>query len=132
MLNLLSNAVKFTNDGDEITVTIKDNEDCVSVCVKDTGIGIPEDKLKMIFDRFAQIDKTLIRNKEGSGIGLSLVKTLINMHGGNISVNSVVGVGSEFVMELPVRLVEETEQVNNNCSESKIEKILIEFSDIYG
>ncbi|WP_398441571.1 ATP-binding protein [Sedimentibacter sp.] len=73
MLNLLSNAVKFTNDGDEITVTIKDNEDYVSVCVKDTGIGIPEDKLKMIFDRFAQIDKTLIRNKEGSGIGLSLV-----------------------------------------------------------
>ncbi len=132
MLNLLSNAVKFTNDGDEITVTIKDNEDYVSVCVKDTGIGIPEDKLKMIFDRFAQIDKTLIRNKEGSGIGLSLVKTLINMHGGNISVNSVVGVGSEFVMELPVRLVEEAEQVNNNCSESKIEKILIEFSDIYG
>ncbi|WP_312811942.1 hypothetical protein [Sedimentibacter sp.] len=54
------------------------------------------------------------------------------MHGGNISVNSVVGVGSEFVMELPVRLVEEAEQVNNNCSESKIEKILIEFSDIYG
>lgn len=129
---MLQIALKFTNKDDEILVTVEDNDDFVIISVKDTGVGIPEDKLKMIFDRFAQVDKTLTRNREGSGIGLSLVKTLTEMHGGNIKVNSKLEEGSEFIIELPVTLVEEDEEVSiTQYNESKVDKILIEFSDIY-
>lgn len=133
MLNLLSNAVKFTDKGDEILVSIEDKEDSVRISVKDTGVGIPDDKLKTIFDRFGQVDKTLIRNKEGSGIGLSLVKSLIEMHGGNIEVKSKLGEGSEFIVELPVRLTESNDHEFSTYynSDNKIDKVLIEFSDIY-
>ncbi len=134
ILNLLSNAVKFTNKGDKILVHVEDNEDTVRISVKDSGVGIPEDKLNKIFDRFAQVDDTLIRNREGSGIGLSLVKSLTEMHGGCIKVKSMLGEGSEFIFELPVKLVDnipegETMEMLNN--DSKIDKVLIEFSDIY-
>jgi signal transduction histidine kinase len=133
MLNLLSNAVKFTDKGGEILVNIENDVDYVRISVKDSGIGIPEEKIKLIFDRFAQVDNSLIRNKEGSGIGLSLVKLLIEMHGGYIKVNSTVGEGSEFIVELPVTLTQSNEMESldyYNC-DNKIEKILIEFSDIY-
>jgi signal transduction histidine kinase len=133
ILNLLSNAVKFTNSGDDILVIVKDEEESVKISVKDTGVGIPEDKLKIIFDRFGQVEKTLTRNKEGTGIGLSLVKTLVEIHGGSISVNSKLGEGSEFIVELPVTLVEEKEDDMGSLyySSSKVDNILVEFSDIY-
>jgi PAS domain S-box-containing protein len=132
MLNLLSNAVKFTNQGDQIFVNINDKDDKILITVRDTGIGIPEDKLYLIFDRFGQVDKSLTRNKEGSGIGLSLVKSLVEMHGGSISVNSMLDMGSEFVIELPVRIMEkENVVVDNNAYQSNVERISIEFSDIY-
>lgn len=133
ILNLLSNAVKFTNSGDDILVFVKDEEDSVKISVKDTGIGIPEDKLKIIFDRFSQVEKTLTRNKEGTGIGLSLVKTLVEIQGGSISVNSKLGEGSEFIVEFPVILVEEKEEdmCSPYYSSSKVDNILVEFSDIY-
>lgn len=133
ILNLLSNAIKFTNSGDDIFVFVKDEEETVKISVKDTGVGIPEDKLKIIFDRFGQVEKTLTRNKEGTGIGLSLVKNLVEIHGGSISVNSEVGEGSEFIVELPVTLIDEKEE--NLCSpyysSGKVDNILVEFSDIY-
>lgn len=132
LLNLLSNAVKFTDNGGEIMVNVEDHDNFARIIVKDTGIGIPRDKLDIIFDRFGQVDKSFTRNKEGSRIGLSLVKTLVEMHGGKITVNSKVGEGSEFVVDLPVMILEENE-VNNDAivCESKIDKINIEFSDIY-
>lgn len=132
VLNLLSNAAKFTNSGDDIFVFVKDEEDKVKISVRDTGVGIPEDKLKIIFDRFGQVEKTLTRNKEGTGIGLSLVKTLVEIHGGSISVKSVSGEGSEFVVELPVKLAEEKqEDMCSHYDSNKVENILVEFSDIY-
>lgn len=133
MLNLLSNAIKFTNTGDEIRVNIVDKNDRIFISVEDTGVGIPEDKLQMIFERFGQVEKTIKRNKEGSGIGLSLVESLVDLHGGNISVRSRLGEGSEFVIELPVKLVIDEEKSNNHnmLYESKVERINIEFSDIY-
>lgn len=131
ILNLLSNAMKFTDAGGEIYVNIYDRCESIVISVKDTGIGIPEDKLKLIFDRFGQVDKSLTRNKEGSGIGLSLVKSLIEMHGGNIKVNSIVGIGSEFIIELPVTLMDDENIENPQIYESKVDKIQIEFSDIY-
>lgn len=130
MLNLLSNAVKFTDEGGEILVSIKDLDDNVLISVKDTGIGIPYDKQQVIFERFGQVERTLTRNKEGCGIGLSIVKSLVNMHGGNITLNSKEGEGSEFIITLPVKIIKEEKVVENRC-ENKVEKINIEFSDIY-
>lgn len=131
ILNLLSNAIKFTNEGGQILVNLWDKNDRILISVKDTGVGIPQDKLDVIFDRFGQVDKTLARNREGSGIGLPLIKSIAEMHGGNIKVSSEFGKGSEFIVELPVRLVEENDINDTRIYESKVEKISIEFSDIY-
>jgi len=133
ILNLLSNAIKFTNKGGEILVNLEDMGDEVRISVKDTGIGISEDKIDDIFNRFEQVDETFIRNRQGSGIGLSLVKTLIEMHGGTVKVISKLGEGSEFIVDLPVTIIEEAE-AESDCSstlDTKIDKIKIEFSDIY-
>lgn len=132
ILNLLANAVKFTPEGGEIAVTITDQEDTVSISVKDTGIGIPEDKLKVIFERFRQVDKTLSRNREGSGIGLSLVKSLIELHDGTIDLSSEYGKGSEFIITLPVKFVQDSFILSDtNFWQENVEKINLEFSDIY-
>ncbi|EQB89700.1 PAS domain S-box-containing protein [Clostridium punense] len=132
ILNLLANAVKFTSEGGEIAVTITDKEDEVCISVRDTGIGIPEDKLKVIFERFRQVDKTLSRNREGSGIGLSLVKSLIELHGGTIELFSEYGKGSEFIITLPVKFVQESFILSDtNFWQENVEKINLEFSDIY-
>ncbi len=134
MLNLLSNCIKFTNDGGSIFVNIFDGEEFVTLTVEDTGIGIPEDKVNIIFDRFRQVDKSFTRNYEGSGIGLSLVKSLVEMHGGTISVESKYGVGTKFIIKFPVKLLDNSKEksnMENNITNSYVEKIKIEFSDIY-
>lgn len=118
-------------DPDKIIVEVSDLEDNIQVSVKDTGIGIPEDKLEIIFERFRQADNSLSRNHEGSGIGLSLVKALVEMHGGTIRVKSLLGEGSEFIINLPARSIDNAEVVKNNVIyEDDNEKISIEFSDI--
>jgi predicted ATPase/signal transduction histidine kinase len=134
MLNLLSNALKFTSQGGNIIVTMYNRRDTIIISVKDDGIGIPEDKQKSIFDRFIQVDKSLSRNREGSGIGLSIVKSLVELHGGTISLKSELGKGSEFFIEIPVKLENIENQVRKVKTQScgnKIEKIQVEFSDIY-
>ncbi len=133
ILNLLSNAVKFSKPNNQILVSVYDHGEEVVISVKDRGNGIPMDKLEVIFERFRQVDKLLNRCHEGSGIGLSLVKSLVAMHGGEISVESRYGVGSEFIIKLPAK---ETETI---CNEGTMEEfknrygdsIHIEFSDIY-
>lgn len=133
ILNLLSNSVKFTEKGGSILVNIYFEDKMIFISIKDTGIGIPDDMKDLIFDRFIQVDKSTSKNSEGSGIGLSLVKSLVEMHGGSIHVNSTVGEGSEFIVMLPnITLEEEIIQeelllANSDC----IRKINIEFSDIY-
>lgn len=131
MLNLLSNAVKFTNPGGQITVNIYDKKDKVLISVKDNGIGIPKGKQKLIFERFHQVDKSLTRSHEGSGIGLSIVKSLVELHEGNIKVKSEYKKGTEFILELPVKLVRSKNSLYNNSHGDNIEKINIEFSDIF-
>lgn len=134
MLNLLSNAVKFSKPDGKIDVNFYDKEDKVLISVKDNGIGIPEDKLDVIFERFRQVDKSLTRNHEGSGIGLSLAKSLVEMHGGTILVQSEINKGTEFVVELPtaVLLKEDTRYSAGNAGKKdNFEKVSIEFSDIY-
>jgi len=131
ILNLLSNAIKFTEGGGTIEVNIYDGEDSVAISIKDNGIGIPEDKLQMIFDRFTQVDNSLRRRSEGSGIGLSLVKSLAELHGGSVSVESRIGYGSEFIVKLPVRLTDNESHVHIKENLSSVEKVNVEFSDIY-
>lgn len=133
ILNLISNSVKFTSPGGQIFVNIHDNTNNIIISVKDTGIGIPESKLSMIFERFRQVDKSLTRNHEGSGIGLSLVKSLVELHGGEITVKSTHGEGTEFIIKLPVVLTDDyiVDNENINISKDYVETINIEFSDIY-
>ncbi len=129
ILNLLSNSVKFTNNGGEIYVNIKDKKEYIVISVKDTGIGIPKDMQKVIFEKFGQVDKTLSRNKEGTGLGLCLVKSFVELHGGNIKVKSSLGKGSEFIINLPVKHIKNSKE-NKAFFETDTEKINIEFSDI--
>ena len=133
MLNLLSNALKFTGEGGSINVTMYDKGDNILISVKDSGIGIPKEKVGIIFERFRQVDKSLTRGHEGSGIGLSLVKSLVEIHGGNISVQSDPGKGSEFIIQLPVKTLSENDKVIKEeiKQQSNVEKIHLEFSDIY-
>ncbi|WP_193708460.1 ATP-binding protein [Alkalibaculum sporogenes] len=132
LLNLISNAIKFSNPGSEIFVGIIDKGQSVEISVKDTGVGIDEKHLSTIFERFHQIDKTLARNAEGSGIGLSLVKSIVDLHGGKISVDSQVGKGSIFKVELPVKLIDQTILLEKSeQGRDRVEMIKIEFSDIY-
>ena len=133
ILNLLSNAIKYTDYGGEIKVSINLKKDKVYISVKDNGVGISEEGIKTVFERFVQDSNGIDRRCEGSGIGLSLVKSLVEMHGGSISVNSKINEGSEFKFELPNKKVVE-DKTNTNireASHSKIEKCDIEFSDIY-
>lgn len=133
MLNLLSNSIKYTKPGGNIYVNIYDNEEAVTVSVKDTGIGIPKDKLKIIFERFMQVDSSLKRESEGSGIGLALVKSLVEKQGGEIWLRSEEGLGTELFIKIPVKeLSGEHKDIDNyNINDNLVEKINIEFSDIY-
>lgn len=133
MLNLLSNAVKFTRPGGKITVSVQVTDNNIKIIVKDSGIGIPKEKLDLIFERFMQVDKSLRRNHEGSGIGLSIVKSLVEMHGGKIYALSDYGKGSKFIVELPTNIVpDEAGSIMGNASieQHGTGKIKIEFSDI--
>ncbi|HCL4439105.1 TPA: PAS domain S-box protein [Clostridium botulinum] len=130
ILNLLSNAIKFTNAGGNIFVNVKDCGENVYVHVKDTGVGIPSDKLESIFERFFQVDKTLKKNKEGTGIGLHLVKSFVEMHNGTVTIKSELGQGTEFIIKLPAVVCEEQIKSKNIIYEANIERINMEFSDI--
>jgi signal transduction histidine kinase/ligand-binding sensor domain-containing protein/DNA-binding response OmpR family regulator len=106
LINLLSNAIKFTPAGGEVEVTVsirsKDGMDRVAVEIRDTGIGISGDQLPHIFDRFYQVDSTSTREHEGTGIGLALVKELVDLHRGSIDVISTPGRGSAFTVFFPL------------------------------
>ncbi|MGH4050674.1 MAG: ATP-binding protein [Clostridium sp.] len=134
ILNVLSNSIKFTKPGGNMWINMYDKGENIIISIKDTGIGIPNDKLDIIFDRFRQVDRSLARGQEGSGIGLSIVKSIVELHGGKISVRSEYGKGTEFIIMFPV-IVKPKD--NNICeivehdSEERIERIHIEFSDIY-
>lgn len=132
MLNLISNAIKFNNPGGRIEVSVNCREN-VEIRVKDSGIGIPPEKLNVIFRRFEQVKGKFKKDREGSGIGLSLVKSLVEIHGGSIYVNSIIGEGSEFIITLPCDLVDEN---SDNVFEdpkyiNRVNWMNVEFSDIY-
>lgn len=135
ILNLLSNAIKAIEGKGNILVSIYSNDNGIEILVKDDGIGIKREKLDTIFDEFSRIDKSLTRKQEGSGLGLSLVRSLLDIQGGTISVNSELGEGTEFIINLPSKTIEEDseEMYENSCENDYMElnKCIIEFSDIY-
>lgn len=134
ILNLLSNAIKFTPKGGCIYVTLKCLKQSISVSVKDTGIGIPKDKQRSIFERFTQVKNEKSKSKEGSGIGLSLVKSLVELLDGSIILKSEPNKGCEFIFTLPIKEVDRaTLDVENHISQNitnNSEKLMVEFSDI--
>ena len=131
ILNLISNAIKFTDKGDEIFVEVKDKNEFIEISVRDNGIGIENKYLDMIFDRFKQVDKSLSRNAEGTGIGLSLVKSIVELHGGSIHVESEFGKGSKFTFMLPSRVVLHENMLYSSKVPSENESIRVELSDVY-
>jgi len=132
MLNLISNAIKYSKPNSEILVNVIDKGDKVEITVKDDGVGMEQKHLAHIFQRYYQVDKSLNRNAEGSGIGLSLTKLIVELHGGKIYAKSKLNKGSIFIVELPSKMVENVENKNSiNNASNKVEMIKIEFSDIY-
>lgn len=132
MLNLLSNSIKFNkNDGSIITMAkIKDNY--LNIEVIDTGIGIAKENISKIFDKFTQVEDIMIRQNEGSGIGLSLVKYFTEAHGGTISVESELNKGSRFIVRIPI--IKQAKLSMNYYEKNQNDIVVgaeVEFSDIY-
>lgn len=132
ILNLLSNAIKFTPSGGYIKVLISKKDNYAVIEVMDNGQGIPKNMLDIVFDRFRQVDKSFSRKNEGSGIGLSLVKSIVELHHGKLKLESEENKGSKFSLLIPIdenknlyqgSIVNDTQQ--NNYS------VNVEFSDIY-
>jgi len=103
LLNLLSNAIKFTPSGGRVTLRVFADDGSAIFQVKDTGIGIPEEKRSLLFQKFQQLDTSYQRMYQGTGLGLALTKQLVELHGGRITVDSTVGVGTVFTVQLPSR-----------------------------
>lgn len=112
-MNLLSNAINYTHEGGSVKVTVDngqkaDGTETVVYTVSDTGMGIPRKDLPRIFERFYRVDKARSRSSGGTGLGLSIVKHLVELHRGTITVESDLGIGSSFILELP--LLQEPEE----------------------
>lgn len=131
MLNLLSNAVKFNKKNGNIYVNLNIKDDKIKISVRDEGIGIPKEKANCIFERFEQVESKNRIEKQGSGIGLYLVKSLVSLHGGSIKVNSKINQGSEFIVVIPKRLLNNGEEfILQKNEEVRYSRANIEFSDI--
>jgi signal transduction histidine kinase len=100
-LNLLDNAIKYSNSGARVDVEIEEDNSTLTVRIRDTGVGIPKEDLNQLFERFYRVDKDRSRASGGSGLGLAISKQIVEMHGGSISVESEVDVGSVFEVRLP-------------------------------
>jgi signal transduction histidine kinase len=101
LLNLVGNAVKFTDPGGVVTVSCEPRGARLAIVVRDTGPGIPPDKLDAVFEPFVQVDRTLASGAQGAGLGLAISRDLARGMGGDLTVASTLGDGSEFTLSLP-------------------------------
>jgi signal transduction histidine kinase len=131
IMNLLSNAIKFSDIGGHVLVYIYVDKNNIKITVKDQGRGISAEDQELVFNRFVQANQANNIESKGSGIGLELVKYLTGLHGGDISLKSELGVGSEFILTLPISNVEACVEDHKFVNTNKIDKLEIEFSDIY-
>ncbi len=132
LLNLISNAIKYSPQGEKIEVNVNVESDNVKIEVKDYGIGISKENLDIIFEDLTRLDNNMNRKNEGSGIGLAIVRSLVELHNGTINVESELGNGSRFEIVLPITYLENENLVDNSIPRTnKVEKCNIEFSDIY-
>ena len=102
LTNLISNALKFTPNGGEVTITIRDDDEAVVISVADTGVGIDQDDIDRIFDRFYRTKSAVDSLVKGSGLGLAIAKRMIEAQNGELDVTSALGRGSTFTMTLPL------------------------------
>lgn len=128
VLNLVSNSIKYTEGEGIIKVDLMLKDDILEMQFKDTGIGIPSELKDKIFHRFSRVDSSLRRSNEGSGIGLNIVKSMIEVHNGSISVDSVLNEGSVFKVKLPNVLIEDSPMIIYEFNKANTE---LELSDIY-
>jgi signal transduction histidine kinase len=101
LFNLLSNAIKFTPDRGRITVSCRSENNYIRISVTDTGIGIPAELLETVMQPFERVDDTYTRRQEGTGLGLSLVDALVKAHGGTVTIESTVEIGTTVSVTLP-------------------------------
>ena len=121
LLNLATNAIKFTPEGGVVTVAVEPKSAGLIVRVSDTGIGISKENIERLAQPFEQIDSQHSRQHEGTGLGLALSKSLVELHGGNFTIESVVGQGTTVIFTLPNRppekkVVQDTNEVGNEIS----------------
>lgn len=109
IFNLVENGIKYNVPGGKLTVILDRQDDNVVISIKDTGVGIPSDAVGHVFERFFRVDKARSRKSGGSGLGLSIVRNMVERNGGRISVDSVVGEGSVFTLTFPVFDTEDEE-----------------------
>ena len=130
LLNLFSNAIKYGHEQGHIWVTLTHDTQFAYIHVKDDGIGIPEESLPLIFERFTRVENGLIRKAEGSGIGLSLVKSFVELNHGSIEVKSKLHEGTEFILKFPIETDSHLLNHLDPLYETGHEKVEIEFSDL--
>lgn len=134
LLNLLSNAVKFTPENGKIEVTVMTTEQYAYISVKDTGIGIAEDKQKEIFKKYTQVHDSATISQKGSGLGLTIVLSFVKLLGGTMNISSIPGEGTTFTIKFPLKhsTNEQKAAIEESCLQKRIiDSINIEFSDIY-
>ena len=101
-LNLIENAIKYNTPGGRVRIALRENPSMARIDITDTGIGIPSEEQKRIYDRFYRVDKAMSRQQGGAGLGLSLAKWIVDMHDGRITLQSMPGKGSTFSVFLPL------------------------------
>lgn len=134
ILNILSNSIKFSRETGYIYIYVSRSEKDVIISIEDNGIGIKKEYLEKILEKFVQVDKSINRKSEGSGIGLAIVDSFVRMHNGSVLIDSIHKVGTTVNIKIPIMLVEEEDELISykQCDDnSNVISTRVEFSDIY-